>query len=103
MDNSALKAHLGFAVKAGKLVSGTQGVEQALRAGKVKLVLLSSGASENTLKHFSDMASWRRVPCMRLEDHDELGLWIGRETHRIAGITDNGFAEAVKKDLGVKE
>ena len=104
-ETPRILSYLGFAKKAGKLVSGTGNAENALKSMKAKLVLVSGTASENTKKHFSDMATYRNVPIYVL-DGDNLGSAIGKEEHKTICITDSGFAMAVIKEinlnLGVK-
>ena len=52
---------IGLAVKAGKLLSGDETCERALKAGKVRLVIVSEDASGNTRKKFMDMCNYRNV------------------------------------------
>lgn len=109
MDNvketPRILSYLGFAKKAGKLVSGAGNTENAIKSMKAKLVLISGSASQNTKKHFFDMASYRNVPIYVL-DGDNLGSAIGKEEHKTICITDSGFANTVIKEinlnLGVK-
>ena len=104
-DSPRILSYLGFAKKAGKLVSGAGNTENALKSLKAKLVLVAGSASENTKKHFSDMATYRDVPIYIL-DGDALGSAIGKEEHKTVCITDTGFATAIIKEinlnLGVK-
>ena len=104
-ETPRILSYLGFAKKAGKLVSGAGNTENALKSMKAKLILISGTASANTKKHFSDMANYRNVPVYILEG-DNLGCAIGKEEHKTVCITDAGFAMAVIKEinlnLGVK-
>ncbi len=99
-ESQKLLSYLGFATKAGKAVSGSGAVESALKAGKAKVVLVSSFAGENTLKHFSDMASFREVPFFVVEG-DNLGNAVGKPERKTVCITDNGFSEAVLKEINL--
>jgi ribosomal protein L7Ae-like RNA K-turn-binding protein len=105
-STARILSYLGVAKKAGKLVSGQGNCENAIKGLKATLVLLSGTASENTVKHFSDMANYRSIPIYVLEG-DMLGSAVGKEEHKTVCITDRGFADAVIKeinlnDLGVK-
>ena len=51
---------LGLATKAGKLISGEETCERALKLGKVFLVIVSDDASDNTKKKFNDMCKYRK-------------------------------------------
>lgn len=91
---------LGFAQRAGKLSSGTGACELSLKGGKAQCVLIEAGTGENTTKHFSDMASYRHVPCAVLAG--QLGRAIGYPERKIICINDPGFARAVLKELNLE-
>jgi ribosomal protein L7Ae-like RNA K-turn-binding protein len=95
-------SYLGVAKKAGKLVSGQGNCENAIKSKKALLVLLSGTASDNTVKHFSDMASYRDIPIYVL-DSDMLGNAVGKEEHKTVCITDSGFANAVIKEINLND
>lgn len=99
-ETDRILSYLGFAKKAGKLVSGAGNCENAVKSKKALLVLISGTASANTQKHFSDMASYRSIPIYIL-DGDRLGSAIGKEEHKTVCITDAGFAGAVIKEINL--
>ena len=99
-ENQRILSYLGFAKKAGKLVSGQGNCENALKSNKAQLVLLSGDVSENTKKHFSDMATYRNVPIYMLSS-DSLGSAIGKEEHKTVVVTDKGFCEAIIKEINL--
>lgn len=96
-----LLSYLGFARKAGKLLSGAANCENAIKSNKALLVLISSSASENTVKKFSDMTSFRGILAYQL-DSDEIGSAIGKEEHKTVCITDKGFTDAIIKEINLK-
>lgn len=83
---------LGLAAKAGKLVSGEEACEKALKSGKVELVLIASNASENTQKKMSDMCSFRSVKAKIFGEKGKLGKYIGKENRSAVAVLDHGFA-----------
>ena len=97
-ENQRILSYLGFAKKAGKLVSGQGNCENALKSNKAQLVLLSGDVSDNTKKHFCDMATYRSVPIYMFTGAD-LGASIGKEEHKTVVVTDKGFSEAIIKDI----
>lgn len=99
-ENQRILSLLGFAKKAGKLVSGQGNCENAIKGNKALLILLSGDVSENTKKHFSDMATFRNVP-IYLFSQDSLGLAIGKEEHKTVVVTDKGFSEAIIKEINL--
>ena len=92
-------SYLGFAAKARKLVSGGQAAELAIKKGQVLLVLIEESAADNTKKQFSDMASYRGIPCFVIDG--ALGHAVGHEERKIIAITDPGFASAVKNEINL--
>ncbi len=99
-ETDRILSYLGFAKKAGKLVSGAGNSENAIKSNKALLVLISGTSSANTQKHFSDMASYRNIPIYILEG-DKLGSAIGREEHKTVCIMDAGFASVIIKEINL--
>ena len=71
---------IGLGKKAGKIVFGTDAVCDAIREGKMLLVLIASDASENSKKRITNCASYYKV---KTETPDglttaTLGTSIGR-------------------------
>lgn len=96
-----IMAYIGLAVKAGKAVSGSSKAEAAIKAQKARMVIVSGDAGKNTLKHFSDMAAFRSIPCIVLEGDVKLGAAIGSENKKTVCITDAGFAAAIEKEINL--
>lgn len=85
---------LGICEKAGRLFSGELPCEKSVKAGKTKLCLLASDASENTVKQFQDMCSFRNVPIRSLPlTKAELGRAIGKAERAVAVTEDAGFGK----------
>ena len=93
---------LGLAMRAGKVVAGTEMVCQCLsKIGRVKLVLISDEASESTRKKLMVKCEFYGVKAVTVSiDTAELGRLIGK-TYGPAcvGITDEGFAKELTKRL----
>lgn len=90
---------LGITAKAGKIVSGEFGTENAVKSGKAFLVVIASDASENTEKKFRDMTDFYEVPLIVYGTKETLGGCIGKDYRSSLAITDEQLAEAVKKKL----
>ena len=93
---------IGLAKKAGRLVSGAPIVIDAVRSGKVYLVVYAKKASENSVKRITDKAKSYETAALPLDVlPEELGHSIGKVGAVSAvGITDAGFSEAIKKIIG---
>ena len=95
---------LGLMRRAGKLQAGEEGVRRAVHAGKAKLVLLASDASENAQKRGEGFARQAGVPLLRLDaDKAELSLALGVQGGAMFAVCDAGFAGALRKKLAPEQ
>lgn len=83
---------LGLCARAGKVQSGEQACELALKRRQAYLIVLDGSVSPGTKKAFSDAAAYYSIP-IRLTDADALGMAIGKQDRRTAVITDRKLAE----------
>lgn len=87
---------LGLAMRAGKIVSGEDGVLDVIRSGQASLVILSEDASENTRKRILDKCSSYQIDCLEFGDRARLGHAIGKWERVVLAVTDQGFAQKMK-------
>lgn len=59
--SSSVYSLIGLCQKAGKAISGGSMVEEAIRAGKAKLLIIAEDAGESMAKKFSDKANFYGV------------------------------------------
>jgi ribosomal protein L7Ae-like RNA K-turn-binding protein len=97
---SKLTSAIGFAMKAGRLKSGDFVVEKLVRANKAKLVLIDKAASDNTKDKYRALCRGRRVEQTEVF---ELGSWIGKPGRMVAAVTDEGFANMIKRASAEEE
>ena len=91
-----LKGLLGIAARAGKLASGEFSSERSVRSGKARLCIVSSDASDNTVKKFGDMCRSKKVPFVRTElAKAELGHAIGCSDRTSVAVEDEGLAQGM--------
>ncbi len=90
---------LGICAKAGKLVTGEQGVLMAIQSGKARIVLVSTDASDNTRKQFHDKCKYYGVPILEYGYKEELGRAIGKSERTSLAVTDDGLSKALRKTL----
>jgi len=90
---------LGLAKKAGKLVSGADACDGALKSGKAFLVIVAEDASENTKKEFKDSCSYRGVDICFFGKKELLGKYIGKDIRSVIAILDKGFAKELKAKI----
>lgn len=94
---------LGFAQAAGKLVSGDDASERAVRRGRAKLVLLAEDAGRSTSGRFERLADERNVPRMRWGNKLELGMWIGQRPRAVIAVCDPHFARMLQQAIAGRE
>ena len=97
MNEEKLMSLLGLAQKAGKVVSGETAVENAVRGGKARLILVASDASENAKKNYRDMATHYRVEYQEQLTKAQMGHCTGKAQRAALALNDAGFCSAVKK------
>lgn len=92
-----LLSMLGLAAKSGNVVSGEFQTETAIKSGKARLVILSEDASDNTKRKFTNMCEYRDIPYREYRDMETLGHAIGKEARSSLALTNDGFADAIRK------
>ena len=93
---------LGLCVRAGKVQSGEQACELALKHGQAQLLILDGAASKGTRKAFTNACAHNSIP-IRLTDADALGAAIGKPGRRVAVITDGKLAQKLADMLPCPE
>lgn len=91
---------LGLAERSRNVVSGGFATEQAVKSGKAGLVIIAEDASGNTRKKYSNMCDFYKVPCAIHGTKDVLGHSMGKGERSVLAVTDEGFANSIRKHLG---
>ena len=95
---------LGLMRRANAIAVGEVNTGSAARAGKAKLLLLASDASENARRRAEGFAAGRDVPLVELPvTKEELASSVGLSGGSMAAVTDLGFANALLKALAETE
>lgn len=79
-------------MKAGRIVSGEVGCENAVKGGKAKLIIVAADASENTKNKFANSAKFYGVDIIEYGTKTELGYAMGKAERSVAAVTDEGFS-----------
>ena len=95
---------LGFAMRAGKVIIGTETVCSAMAKqgkGKPNLLLVAQDASEGTKKKLFTKAEFYGVETIIVNiDSDELGRLLGKlYAPATVAIVDDRFAEEIRRSL----
>ena len=86
---------VGLGIRGRLAVVGVQLVRDAAKRDRLKVALVASDASQNSLDKVSSLLRARRVPVIGSMTGAELGGVAGRESVAVIGITDAGLAKGI--------
>ncbi len=90
---------LGFAAKAGQLVTGSTAVEVALKKHRVYLVICATDLAARTVKKFNSLCQFHRIAFYNFSTRSELGQWIGIPERGVIGVVSKQFAGTIGRLL----
>ena len=99
MKRSKIESYLGFARKAGKVVSGYHKCLYMLSKKSVKLIILADDVSQNTKDKFFHQCEKSGIPCVSFGTIESLSQVTSNDGRGVYGITDGGFAQAIIKEI----
>jgi len=88
-------SYLALANKAGKVVSGSDLVMEALRKGTVRAVLLAADVSPEIGRKISELADRHGIPWCPVLNRERLAALLGKELRSTAAIGPGGFIAPV--------
>ncbi|WP_407857064.1 L7Ae/L30e/S12e/Gadd45 family ribosomal protein [Enterococcus hailinensis] len=94
MDKQKVLNMLGLAMRAGKLITGEELTINDIRKNKVRLVIVTTDASENTQKKLLDKSKYYKTTCFVEFTQEEILGAIGKP-RKVIGILDQGFAKKI--------
>lgn len=90
---------LGLAVRAGKVVFGSEAASDAVRNQKAHLVILAEDASDRTKKLMNNKCKSFNVPLFEYGTIMDLGSKLGKKRVSCVAVKDKGFAEEIIRKL----
>ncbi|GHU51214.1 hypothetical protein AGMMS49975_03940 [Clostridia bacterium] len=92
---------LSMCSRAGKLTSGEAHTLAVIRDRSAKLLIISADASANTVKKFSDKATFYKIEFLKLRAgrKRQIGPAVGPTPRSLVAIMDENFAEMIKKEI----
>jgi ribosomal protein L7Ae-like RNA K-turn-binding protein len=84
---------LGLATRAGRTVSGTDAVAEAISRECAYLVLVAKDASEGTAEKIAFLSRQSGISFCRFSSREQLGKFMGKDDRAVAAVTDEGFAD----------
>lgn len=94
MQTNKAFSYVGFAIKANKIVFGTDSLLGYSK--KVHLIIVSNNLSENAMKKIEKLAEIKRCPIIRLEE-SEFDDTVNKTGCKVVGITSFELASAIQK------
>lgn len=94
-----IDSYLGFAKRSRNLIMGTNTCLLAMDKRKLKLLILGSDVSENTMKKLVNAAVERKIVYRIYGTCDELSEACGTTGRGVFGITDQNFASVILKEI----
>ncbi len=92
-----IRALVAIALKAGKIAVGYSAVSDAVKKGRVKLLLCANDLADSTRVKIMNHGS-EAIPCETLFTRDEWGNIFNRELVGVVGVMDDGLARALFKE-----
>jgi len=106
--NSEIKApdrvlsSIGLAKRAGKTVTGTELVQDAVRKGKAKIVIAASDISQGSKKKLVNTCVYYKAELVEYSDMKSLSAAMGvKKLITSVAVTDENFKILIKKQLSV--
>ncbi len=99
MKRTKIESYLGFAARAGKVVTGYNTCLSMIPRRKVRLVIISEDTGENTQKKLSQKCGSYGIEYRIYGKAEDLSAMTGKTDKGIFGITDAGFAESISKEI----
>ena len=88
---------VGLGLRGRLAVVGVQQVRDAAKRGRLKVALVASDVSQNSLDKVSPLLNAKRVQVIDVFSGAELGNVAGRESVAVIGVTDAGLAKGIKE------
>ena len=95
MNETKLKNLLGLAQRARLLVSGNFKVNEALKFEKVKLLIVTTDASERSFAQYKKISEEKNLPLLRVLTKESLGQCLGKDERTVAAILDDEFKKSI--------
>lgn len=97
MINKKIGGLLGLAMRAGKIVFGTEACLQDIEKNKVKLILIANDAAARTKMKFNNMGIDKSIPIKECLTIEEMSKAIGKDNKAVIGIKDVNFSNEIIK------
>ncbi len=100
LSNKKILGLIGLGARARKICFGSDSVEQQIRKGKVKMVIVANDSSDRTKEKFKKICQQQDIPIIIQEKIEVLSKAIGKSNKAIIGIEDSNLADEICKING---
>ena len=94
-----IASYISLANKAGKVVSGTDMVLDAMKGRSVGILFVASDISADIGSKVREQAVRGGVECISLFDKDRLGALIGKGLRSVVAVEEGGFVRTLKQEM----
>jgi hypothetical protein len=94
-----IASYVALANKAGKTVSGSDMVEDAVRGQTAGLVIIAGDVSTEIAGRLERLAARSGTPCYRILSRERLGDLLGKGLRSAVGILPGGFVKSMLYEL----
>ena len=99
MINNKVNGLIGLAMRAGKVVFGTESTLQEIEKRKVKLIIVANDSAERTKMKFKNVCNERNIPILEYLTIEELSKCIGKDNKAVIGIKESNFSNEIIKNI----
>ena len=93
---------VGLGLRGRLAVVGVQQVRDAAKHGRLKVALVASDASQNSLDKVTGLLEGRGVPVIGAFSGSELGAVAGRESVAVIGVSSAGLARGITAAIAAR-
>ena len=86
---------IGLAMRAGKIVFGTDACMQDIQKNKIKLIIIATDSAERTKINFKNICKDKHIPVIEFLEIETISKAIGKDNKAIIGIKDSNFSKEI--------
>ncbi|GFO65197.1 DUF448 domain-containing protein [Geomonas paludis] len=94
-----IASYISLANKAGKVVSGSDQVQDKLKKGGAGLLFVATDISPDIGDKFRGLAQLKQVPCISLFTKERLGELLGKELRSVLVVMESGFVGSIGLEM----
>lgn len=94
---------LGLCMKAGRLLSGSEQVKNAVKDRKGVLLILAEDSSKRTKDEYVHLAEMVRMTWRVFGEKEKLGHAVGKGIRTAILISDSGFGESLLQKIDARK